>query len=141
MSLVDKDICQFVAAVGGKMPLPEDGDIYWKWKSLFKRPNYFFFDGKFMIVKISRSQKPFWGVGKKYIDLLDKNDDYFLVLLCSPNEGWMFVKSEINAHIRNNSWKLREKDNQYKINSPLPDKNSFASPEDFLRRWGAHQSG
>ena len=87
-----------------------------------------------MIVKISRSDRPFWGVGQKYINLLDSFPDYYLVLLISEREGWYFDKSNIRANIRLKKWKLREADCNYKINFPLPDKNSFWSPDHFLEK-------
>jgi len=132
---VDKDISQFVAAIGAKEPSPDKED-YWKWKAIFKRSNYFLFNGKFMIVKISRSKKPFWGVGKAFIDLLNSLDDYYLVLLVSSAEGWVFTKREINTNIQSRRWNLREADNNYKINYPLPDSNSFLSVKSFFKKLG-----
>ncbi|MFH1077138.1 MAG: hypothetical protein V1753_09980 [Pseudomonadota bacterium] len=67
MMIVAKDIDQFIAAIGAKEPTP-DKENYWKWKAIFKRSNYFLFHGKFMIVKISRSKTPFWGVSKEFIE-------------------------------------------------------------------------
>ena len=132
---VDKDITQFVASIGARAPSPASED-YAKWKAIFRRPNYFFFDNKFMIVKISRSKKPFWGVGKDFIDLFNSLDDYLFVLLISPREGGVFTKSEVKTHVKSGRWKLRETDNNYKINHPLPDGNSFSSPENFLTTVG-----
>ena len=135
----DKDIAQFVAAIGAKEP-SLDSEDYSMWKAIFRRPNYFLFNGKFMIVKISRT-KPFWGVGKTFIDLLNSQDDYYLVLLVSPREGWVFTKSEVNAHIKSRRWNLREADNNYKINYPLPDNNGFFSPRNFLKKLGLSEEG
>ena len=132
---VDPDIHAFVEAIGANAPSPGSDDFD-KWKSIFKRSNYFRFCGKIMMVKISRSEKPFWGAGKDILDLLNTLDDYYFVLLISSREGWVFSKSEVNAHIRSKKWNLRVADNNYKINSPLPDKNSFFSPENFLKRVG-----
>ena len=112
--MAGEEIKEFVDAIDAKAP-PPGSEEYVKWRALFKRSNYFVFDGKFMIVKISRSPKPVWGVGRKYIDLLNSQDDYCLILLCSKKEGWAFVKKEINAHIENNQWKLGS-DNDFKIN-------------------------
>ena len=118
-----------------KEPSP-DSENYVKWKSIFKKSNYFKVNGKLLIVKISRSKKPFWGVGKEYIDFLNLLDEYYLVLLVSGREGWVFAKSEVNANIRSKKWNLREADNNYKINYPLPDKNSFFSPRNFQKKLG-----
>lgn len=136
----DKDIAEFVAAIDAKAPSPGD-ENYANWKATFRRPNYFLFNGKFMIVKISRIKKPFWGVGKNYIDLLNSLDDYYLVLLISPREGWVFTKSEVNAQIKSGRWHLREADNNYKIHYPLPDSNSFFSPRNFLKKLGLSAEG
>jgi hypothetical protein len=87
------------------------------------------------MVKISRIEKPFWGIGKDFIDFLD-NSDYFLVLLVSNREGWLFSKTEVNSNIKNKKWNLREADNNYKIHTPLPDRNSFYSPDNFLKKAG-----
>ena len=90
---------------------------------------------KVLIVKISRSKKPFFGVDKSIIDSLDRNDiDYFLVLLTSNKEGWIFSKGEIKANIVD-KWQLRKTDNNYKINwHTLPDRNSLSSPDFFLKK-------
>ncbi len=131
----DKDVMEFAEAVGAKEPQP-DNENYQKWKAIFKRSNYFLLNEKFMVVKISRSKKPFWGVGKDIIDLLNLVEEYYLVLLTSSSQGWVFTKSEINANIKSKKWNLREADNNYKINFPLPDKNSFFSPQNCLKKLG-----
>ncbi len=132
---IDKDIFEFVTGIGAKEPTP-NSENFAKWKAVFKRSNYFQFNGKLMIVKISRSQKPFWGVGKVFIDLLNVLEDYYVVLLISKKEGWIFNKSEVNNHISSGRWNLREADNNYKINYPLPDNNSFSSQKSFLKKLG-----
>lgn len=129
----DEDIAQFVSAIGAIEPSVGSAD-YAKWKRTFRRSNYFVFNGRLMIVKISRSAKPFWGVGKDIIDLLSDLDDYYLALLISPKEGWLFTKSEVTTHIGSRKWNLRSADNQYKINGPLPDRNSFFSLEKLLEK-------
>jgi hypothetical protein len=132
---VDIDIAQFVAAIGAEEPSQNHSvEIYQTFRSIFRRPNYFVFNKKAMIVKISRIEKPFWGVGKKYIDIFNSQDDYYLVLLVSSREGWVFTKSEVNSRIINEQWKLEGKKTDYKIHFPLPDRNSFFSPENFLRK-------
>jgi len=128
----DKDVLEFAQKVGAKQP-EEATESYMKFRSIFRRSNYFFLQGKIIIVKISRSAKPFWGVGEKFLDFLD-DFDYFLVLLTSSKEGWVFSKKEVKANIAGDRWRLWEKDRNYKINMPLPDRNSFFSPEHFLKR-------
>lgn len=135
----DKDVMDFVKAIGASEP-PPDSENYQKWKAIFKRSNYFILNKNFMIVKISRSDKPFWGVGKDIIDLLNLVEEYYLVLLISSREGWVFTKSEINANIKSKKWNLRHADNNYKINFPLPDKNSFFSPKNCLKKLGLEEN-
>ena len=71
-------------------------------------------------------------MGEESLDFLD-SFDYFLVLLTSDTEGWLFSKKEVEANISRDKWRLG-KDGNYKINMPLPDRNSFLSPERFLKR-------
>lgn len=127
------EIQEFAQAIGATTPQP-GSEHYSTFKSIFKRSNYFLLGGKFIMVKISRSEKPFWGIGKPFIDLLN-NLDYLLILLVSNREGWVFSKEEVNSNIKNKKWNLREADNNFKINWPLPDRNSFYSPENFLKKF------
>ena len=77
----------------------------------FKRRNYFYFKGKnFLVVKISKNKtRPFWGVGKKFIELFDiftkDGGNYFIVALVSSRSGWVFSKREINSYIEDGSWR------------------------------------
>src|SRR5262245_47226395 len=97
------EIAEFVATIGARAPLPTD-EHYAFWRDLFRESNYFAFNGTFMMVKISRLPKPFWGVGKKFIeefDLLSRHnpshDTYYVVLLVSPSRGWVFTKSDVHT--------------------------------------------
>lgn len=133
---MEKEIREFATAVGATEPKPSD-ENYSLFRSIFKRSNYFKLKGKFLIVKISRSNKPFFGVGKAYIELLNLIDNYFLVLLVSGGEGWVYSKPEINSNIEKAVWKLNEKDSNYKINYyTLKDQNLFTSHAEFLRKIG-----
>lgn len=127
----NSDIHQFAQMVGAEEP-EEGTESYKQFRRIFRRSNYFILKGKILIVKISRSVRPFWGVGEKYLEFLD-SFDYFLVLLTSNSEGWVFSKEEVKANIASDKWRLG-KDGDYKVNMPLPDQNSFCSPENFLRR-------
>ncbi len=121
--MIDPDIVKFVEMVGATEPLAGD-ELHATFRRMFKRQNYFLLKERFLIVKISRTDKPFWGIGKKFVDFL--NDlNYYLMLLTSPRESWVFSKAEVNANIRSRKWNLREADNNYKINPPLPDRNAF----------------
>ena len=102
----------------------------------FRRRNYFKLNDTALIVKISRSDSPFWGVGKKALERLG-DSNYLLVLLTSSREGWVFSRTEVKANIAMGKWRLAQ--NDYKINRvnmPLPDQNSFSSPEHFLQTVG-----
>ena len=135
--MMGNEIEEFALSIGAKEPQPGD-ENYTAFRKIFKRSNYFILNETFIIIKISRSAKPFWGVGKKYIDLLNSTENYFLILLVSNREGWFFDKSQINNNIEKGRWNLREKDNNYKINFPLPDKNSFNSPSNLLNKIGKY---
>jgi len=140
-AVLDREILEFVSATGAIEPQPTD-ETYSSFRAIFRRSNYFILrsappkPNKFLIVKISRSKRPFWGIGKDFLEPLNKFEqiNYFLVLLVSGKEGWVFSREEVNSNIRSQKWKLREADNNYKINRPLPDANSFTSPKTFLKR-------
>ncbi len=60
---LDKEIQEFTQAVGAIAPQPGN-EYYSKFKSIFKRSNYFLLGNKFLVVKISRIEKPFWALEK-----------------------------------------------------------------------------
>jgi len=129
---MDKEVREFVESIGAHEPREGDA-VYARFRQFFKRLNYFFLNDCLIIVKVSRTEKPFWGVGKKYIDLLNKlSSPYYLVLLTSGRDGWVFDKHDILHNIDMGYWKLSSKDENYKINPPLKDRNSFTSPKRFF---------
>lgn len=136
---MENEIQEFTTSIGATEPDPSS-ENHKQFRQLFKRHNYFVWNGTFLIVKISRSKKPFWGVGKEFIDFLNSLNNYYLVLLTSGKEGWVFNKSEINNFIEIKKWNLREADNNYKINFPLPDKNSFMTRKKFFKIAGVDES-
>jgi hypothetical protein len=98
----------------------------------YRTRNYFELDGRFLIVKISRIDPPFWGLGKSFVEKLD---DYFLVLLIPGHKGWLFPKTEVDAYIQRYTWRLCESDNNYKIHHhDLPESNAFADAASFARK-------
>ena len=123
-----KEIEDFSKSIGAKLL-----------RNLMGRNNIFSFGENFLKVKISRSDKPLWGVGEKDIDNLNSIADvtgktFFLVLLTSSKDGYVFSKKELNTNIEKGDWKLNYQD-QYLINpSSLKHKNSFYSPENFLEK-------
>lgn len=86
---MDKEVYHFVRAVGAVEPTQGD-ELYPVFREFFKRSNYFLLRDTLLIVKISRSDKPFWGVGRKYIEFLNRFDSYLLVLLTSKGSGLVF---------------------------------------------------
>ena len=84
-----------------------------------------------LLSKSAAQTGPFWGVGKKALERLG-DSNYLLVLLSSSREGWVFSKTEVKENIAMGKWRLAQ--NDYKINMPLPDQNSFSSPEHFLQQ-------
>lgn len=115
---------------------------YSEFHGLFKRRNYFLIDkDKFLIIKISRSNRPFWGLGKKFFDifntLTEKSGNYFFVALVSEKSGWVLSKIEILSQISDGSLSYSENQEQYKINPyNLKDHNGFTSIESFLKKIG-----
>ena len=134
--MIDQDIKQFTDAVGAKVPLARS-EHYANFRKMFKRQNYFTLNNHFLVVKISRSEPPFWGLTKTIIDFLNELNDYSVVLLTSPAEGWVFSKSQVNSLVKSGRWALREADGNYKINMPLPDSNMFSTTSRFLSKVGA----
>ncbi len=133
MPKVETEIQEFVDAIGARFPRWKDKE-YALFSVVPRRGNYFVHANGFMIVKLSRSPKPFWGLGKKHVDFLnDLVANYFLVLLESSSSGYLFDKDEINANVRRGAWGLSGSD--YKINaSTLPRRNVFHNAEQFLSR-------
>ena len=136
---MEPEIQAFATSIGATEPDPSS-ETHKTFRQLFKRHNYFILKGNFLIIKISRSKKPFWGVGKDYINFLNMLNNYYLVLLTGANEGWVFNKSEINYFVSTKRWNLREEDNNYKINLPLPDKNSFITKKKFFQISGIEEN-
>jgi len=136
---MEAEILKFAASIGATEP-DKTSEIYTSFRQIFKRHNYFVCNGNLLIIKISRSKKPFWGVGKEYIDFLNVLNNYYLVLLTCSSEGWVFNKNEINNFIGTKRWNLRYEDNNYKINFPLPDKNSFITKKKFFQITGIQES-
>lgn len=133
---MSQEILNFANAIDAKRPQPEH-KAFQLFKSIFRRSNYFIHDKGFMIIKISRVEKPFWGVGKVYLDFLNEHDvNFYLVLLESEKSGYVFDKQNINRIIQRKEWGLAS-DNNYKINSPLPDRFFFRNEKQFLKKIGA----
>ena len=110
-------------------------------RRLFSRRNYFEIPTARLIIKISRLERPFWGVGVQQIEVLEKRGVYFLILLTSVKQGWFLSHAEIQelrSGPKTACWSRGTDENeyQYKINPPLPNSNWFNSPEEFLEMIG-----
>jgi len=128
---MEPEVKQFADAVGAIAPQAGD-PLYHQFTQIFRRQSYFILDNKLAIIKISRTTRPFWGLTKTYVDMLNNADNYLLILLTSAKEGYCFAKAEINRNIESGRWGLTK--GQYKINPPLPDRNSFYSTDNFLKK-------
>ena len=138
---IDKEVEDFTDAIGAYEPQTGD-EIYRTFRTIFKRRNYFFLEGNFIIGKISRTNPAWWGVRKDIIEAFNKwptLENYFLVLLINGNEGWVYSKNEINRNIDDGIWKCG-KDQNYKIYpAVIKDRNSFISPNQFLKKIGVEK--
>lgn len=116
-----------------------------EYKGLFTRRNYFLMEADtHLIVKISRTAKPWWGVGKKEVDALDRltkhAGTYYLVTLDSSTTGWIFTKSRLTDLIHgrgSNVLSYSKDDRVYKVNNyNLSPAGRFTSLDSFLKRVG-----
>jgi hypothetical protein len=132
---MDKELEDFTENINAirMQDLGDDNEYKKKLRFWFKKDNYFVFKGHILVIKISRIKKPFYGVGKEFIDFFNTGKlDYFLVLLTSNHSGWIYSKNEVNGKIKNNEWRLRPQDNNYKINyGKLDDKDYFYFCKEF----------
>ncbi len=110
----------------------------WDRRPSFREGNYFLLKTEnekvILIVKISRSVIPFWGVGERVLDFFNQMEKtkFFLVLLDSRKTGWVFPKAEIDFH-RKNTWSFSG--NELKVNSgKLGSENRFFSENNFLTK-------
>jgi len=127
------EIQQFADAIGARRlrstEFPPD------LRPLLARGNYFVCGGHFIIIRISRTQNPWYGVAKKVIDYLNENKkDYFVALLRPDSRGWVYDKAQVKDNIQSGYWKLAS-DGYYKINEDsLRETSGFNSPGDFSKK-------
>lgn len=133
---MEPEIIQFANSIGANEPSESD-DAYSLFRSLFRERNYFRHSSGFLVIKISRSKKPFWGLTKEIMNVLNDHFPYNLILLKSSSQGWVFSKEEVMNFIERRVWNLDGKGLQYKINMPLPDDNMFFGPKGCLKKLGA----
>jgi len=132
---MEPEVIEFANSIGATEPR-EDDEVHALFRALFREHNYFRHASGFLVIKISRSKKPFWGLTKAIIQFLDENLSYHLVLLTSASQGWVFTKDEVAAYTRSKKWNLDGSGQQYKINMPLPDSNMFFGPKGCQKRLG-----
>lgn len=66
---MEKEIAEFADAIGAVRPQlePESQKVL---DANFRRGHYFTLSGNFLIIKLSRSKKPFWGLNKAIFEFL-----------------------------------------------------------------------
>ena len=142
--MANNEVVEFAEAIGAK-DLKEIFSSS-EFRGIFKRRNYFLIGTEqYLIIKVSRSKKPFWGIGKDFIELFntltEKSGNYFLVALVSNTSGWVLSKRELLSSIANESLSYAERGNQYKLNfHNLKDNQSFHSPKRFLKIIGLEET-
>ena len=89
-----------------------------------RRRNYFVLGKEtYLIVKISRIDSPFFGLGRRFLDLFNELTEdsgaYYFVGLDSPNTGWLISRDSLLRDIANGSISRSAEgpDMQYKIGS------------------------
>ena len=130
---MEPEIIQFATSIGAGEPSETD-EVYGLYRSLFRERNYFKHPSGFLVIKISRSPKPFWGLTREIMNTLNEHFSYNLILLKSASQGWVFSKQETVRNLQSRDWNLDSKGLQYKINMPLPDSNMFFGPKGCLKK-------
>ena len=104
MPTIEPEVLEFAASICATEP-DESEEIYRIYRSIFRERNYFRHPAGFLVVKISRSKKPFWGITKQIFDALNAHFNYHLVLLTKADQGWVFSKSQAVERI-GSTWHL-----------------------------------
>ena len=130
---MEPEIVRFAAAIGATEP-DEGDEIYSLYRSVFREHNYFRHPSGLLVIKLSRSPRPFWGLTRTIIKTLNAHFNYHVILLTRTGQGWVFTKEETNSQIESRAWNLDSKGDQYKINAPLPDANGFMGPKTCMQR-------
>ena len=104
------EVLEFAQSIGAHdlKGLLQSDPKYHRIQSLFRRRNYFAL-GKdtYLVIKISRSAKGFWGIGKQFVELFDtlteEKGTYYLIALDSSISGWVLSKSQLKRGIKDGS--------------------------------------
>ena len=97
--------------------------------------NYFQWGDLWLLVRFSRLARPFWGVDSRKLHLF-RDHPYALVLLVSPQRGWLLEKNEVERRILQGRWSLA-RDHEYKITGPLADARRFDTVDQLRSLLGA----
>jgi hypothetical protein len=109
----------------------------WARRPKFRRGHYFVLELNnetyFLIMKISRSYPPFWGVGENNLNYCLKfsKTHPFLILLDSDHSGWVYSKNDINQCLKLGNWSYSNRDHKINRNN-VTDKIWFNSKEGFF---------
>jgi len=132
------EVLEFAEAIGAK-DMKSDPNFS-AYQALLRRQNYFVLGkNQFLVIKISRIERPFWGLRKKTVELFNaltkESGNYFLVALVSNKSGWVLSKSEIVIGISTKSISYSERTQEYKL-IDLKDRQGFSSIETFFKKIG-----
>lgn len=141
---------EFIESIGAKRirdhayeKTLSDLENSWNSHPKFRKDNYFLIElnGEIiiLIVKMSRTKIPFWGVGKQFIEFFNNLNStrYFLILLDSNKSGWFYSSQDIEKEISSNRWSFSKTD--FKINyGDLSGITRFLSPDSFLSKIKEH---
>ena len=124
--MIQNEVEEFVNLIQAKR---KAFDIY--------KGNIFAKDNTILIIKISRTEKVFYGVCSNILDLLifgekNKKIQFGIVLLKNNHEGWFYPENIVIDNIEKNIWK-KATDQQYKINNPLDTTLYFNNCIEFKR--------
>lgn len=129
MPHLDKDVKYFSEICGFKY-IPgfdfKENNIIYKFRgNLFKK------DDLISIIKISRSDNPFWGISAMIVDdfTLMKTIKFSAIFLTSKTTGYYYTLSNLNLLIKERN--LKKVSTDYKINSPLNSCFYFTGIENF----------
>lgn len=117
---VEREVQEFAQSIDAKI----------KNFSFFKG-NIFYKEDRILLIKISRTKNPFWGLNGNLMDLLlegskENKIKFSIILLITSYDGWVYPQSKVINMIENKRWK-KNSNGQYLINSPLDHNLSFST--------------
>jgi hypothetical protein len=91
--------------------------------------NYFVYNSLWLVVRISRIPRPFWGLGYGCVERF-ADERFGLVLLVAPQRGWLLSKEQVLKRTRARRWPISKK-LEYKIAGPPPEADLFESVDEL----------